>query len=84
MRLLADPDNADHGIQKIIHDHAPTSYIAQRRINLLPNVGEGGTRAGVHSRHASIADGGEKHRNHGDENRGHNVAPAAVTEDAEY
>jgi hypothetical protein len=82
--LLANPDNADHRIQEIIHHHAPTRNVAQRGVDLLSNVSEGGPCAGIRSGHASIADRGEQHRDHGNENRGDYVAAPAVAEHAKH
>ena len=36
MRLLRAPDGADQRVEHVIHHHAPTSYIAGSRMDLLP------------------------------------------------
>src|SRR6202040_2703891 len=33
--LLAAPDDADHGIEHVVHDHAPAGNVAERRIDFL-------------------------------------------------
>ena len=43
-------------------------------MELLADVGEGGARAGIDARHAPVAEGGEQHREHADEDRGDDVA----------
>ena len=40
----------------------------------LPDVGVSGTGARIHAGHASVADRGEKHGDHGHQNRGDHVA----------
>ena len=73
--LLADPDDADHRVEHVVHHHAPAGDVAERGIDLLADVGEGGAGARVGARHAAVADGGEQHRHHGDEDGGDDVAP---------
>ena len=84
MGLLADPDDADHRIQQVIHHHAPSGDVAERRIDLLSDVGEGGTRAGISPRHAPVTDRGEQHCHHRDQDRRDHVSVAAIAEHAEY
>src|SRR4029077_4885813 len=84
VRLLAAPDDADHGVKHVIHDHAPASDIAESGINLLPDVGECRAGTGIGTRHLAIADRGEEHGDHGDEDCGDDVAAAAVAEHAEH
>ena len=40
MRLLAAPDDADHRVEHVIHDHAPAGRVSQRRIDLLAHIGK--------------------------------------------
>src|SRR3984957_2664194 len=80
MRLLADPDNTDHGIEQVIHYHAPSCHIAQSGIDFLSYIGERRTGAGISTRHASIADCGKEHGDNGDEDWGHHVSAAAIAE----
>jgi hypothetical protein len=82
--LLADPDDADHGIEQVVHDHAPAGYVSERRIDLLSDVSEGGSSAGVGARHAPVADGREEHGHHRDEDRGDDMPVSAIAEYAEH
>ena len=61
VRLLADPDDADHRIEHVVHHHAPSGDVAERGIDLLTDIGECRAGAGIGARHASVADGGEQH-----------------------
>ena len=40
VRLLADPNDANHGIEHVIHHHAPTCHVTSRRIDFLADVGK--------------------------------------------
>jgi hypothetical protein len=82
--LLAAPDNANHGVENVIHHHAPTRDVAERGIDLLSNVGEGRPGAGIGPRHAAIAESGEQHGHHGNEKRSDDVPVAAVAEYTEH
>ncbi len=84
MCLLADPDDADHGIEHVVHHHAPSRDIAERRVDLLADVSERRARAGIGTGHAAIADGGKQHGHHRNENRGDHMAMTAIAEHAEY
>ena len=84
VRLLAAPDGADHGIEQVIHYHAPAGDIAERGIDLLPHVGERGAGAGIGTRHAAIAEGGEQHGNHGNQDRGDHVPVAPIAERSKH
>ena len=59
VRLLADPDDADHGIEHVVHDHAPPRHVAEGGINFLTNISKRGARAGIGARHTAITDRGE-------------------------
>ena len=82
-RRGAAPDDADERIQKIVQEHGPSDYVAERGIELASNVRVGRTGAGIDAGHASIADRGKQHRNHGDEDRGHYMAVRFFADDAE-
>ena len=84
MRLLAAPDRADDWVEHVIHDHAPTGDITKRGVNFLADIGKRGTGAGVGARHAAIADRGEQHSDHGNQNCSHHVAAAAIAENAKH
>ena len=83
MRLLAAPHDADHGIEHVIHDHAPSGDVAEGGIDFLPDIGERRTGAGIGARHAPVTERGEEHGNHGDQQRGDDVPAAAITQYAE-
>src|SRR6516162_9532308 len=51
-------------------------------MQLAPDVGVGGTGARIDARHASVADGGEDHRDHRDEHSGDDVPLTCVGERA--
>src|ERR1700733_10891892 len=82
--LLAAPDNADHGVEDVIHHHAPASDIPERWVDLLSDVGECRAGTGISPRHPAIAERGKQHRHHGDEQSGDDMAVAAVAEHAEH
>ncbi len=82
--LLADPDDADHRIEHVVHHHAPSGDVAERGIDLLADIGEGRASAGISPRHAAIADRRKQHGHHGDQNGGDHVAMAAIAEHAEH
>ena len=84
VRLLAAPDGTDDGVEHVIHDHAPSRNVAECRIDLLADVGERRTGAGVGSRHAPIADGREQHGHHGNQDGGHDMSVPTVAEHAEH
>ena len=79
---LAAPDGADQRIQNVIHRHAPSGDVAQRGMNFPAHVGESRTGAGINTRHVAVADRGEKHGDHGDQDCGHHVAARLVVDDA--
>ena len=81
--LLADPDDADHRIQHVIHHHAPAGDIAERRIDFLANIGESRPGAGIRPRHAPIADRGKQHGDHRNQDGSDNVTVAALAQYAE-
>ncbi len=83
MRLLRAPDGADQRVEHVIHHHAPTSYIAGSRMDLLGHIGERRTRTRVGSRHAAVGNAGEEHSHHGDQDGGHHVPVPALAEHAE-
>ena len=56
--------------------------IAERGIDLLPDVGECRARAGVRPRHAAITKSCEQHGHHGDEERGDDMSVAGIAEHA--
>src|SRR6266851_6704897 len=82
MRLSRAPDHANQWIHNVIHHHAPTRHIPDRRVDLLRHIRERRPRARVRSRHPTIADGGKKHGHHGDQECGHHVAAAAIAQRA--
>lgn len=51
-------------------------------MHFLADIRISRARAGVDARHTAIADGCEQHRNHGDQNRGDNVAVRLVADHA--
>ena len=53
-------------------------------MNFLRNVGKRRARAGIRARHASVADAGEEHGDHGNQDRGDDMSVAAFGEHAEY
>ncbi len=83
MCLLAAPHDADHRVEHVIHDHAPPGDVAERGIDFLPDVSERRAGAGIGARHASVAEGGEQHGNHGDQQRGDDVAASAIAQHSE-
>ena len=82
MCLLTDPDNANHGIEHVVHYHAPPGDVAERGIDLLAYVGERGTGARIGARHPAIADGGKEHGHHGNQYRGDHVTSPAGAQHA--
>ncbi len=81
--LLRAPDRANQRIEHVIHHHAPSGDVAEPGMNFLRDVGERRTRAGIRARHAAVADAGEEHRHHRDENRGNDVPASTLAENAE-
>jgi len=79
-RCGAAPDDADDGIQDVVHEHGPADDVAEHGVELAADVGVGGAGAGIDARHASVADGGEEHGHHGDEDGGDDVAACNVTD----
>src|SRR6202795_1682879 len=53
-------------------------------MNLLAHVGVGRAGARIGASHFAVANGGEQHGHHGDENRGDHVAASCVTDYAVY
>ena len=51
-------------------------------MNFLADVGIGGSGAGVGASHLAIADGGEEHSHHGDQDGGDDVAASVIADDA--
>ena len=51
-------------------------------MDFAAHVGVGGAGAGIRARHFAVADGGEKHRDHGDEDGGDHVAACFVADHA--
>jgi len=84
VRLLAAPDGADDRIEHVIHHHAPASDVTKRGIDFLADVGEGRAGTGIGARHAAIADGGEQHCHHGDQDRRNDVPVSAVAEHTKH
>ena len=76
--LLAYPDNADHRIEHVIHHHAPTCYVAKRRIDFLPHISKCRSGAGIGPRHPPIADRGEQHRYQRDQDGCDHMAVSAA------
>ena len=70
-------------VEHVVHHHAPAGDVAEGGVDLLADVGEGGPGAGIGARHAAVADGGEQHGHHGDQDGGDDVAAAAIAEHAE-
>src|SRR5205085_12323176 len=68
------PDGANQRIQNVIHGHAPAGDVSQAGMKLAADVSKSRAGARVSARHASVADGGEKHGHHGDEDGGDYVA----------
>ena len=84
MSLLADPNDANHRIQHVIHHHAPAGHVAKRGTDFLTYISEGGTSAGICPRHAAIADRGKQHSDHRDQDGGDNVSMTALAQHAEH
>ncbi len=79
---LSAPDGADERVDHVVHGHAPAGDEAECRMDLAPDIGVRRARAGIDARHASVADGGEHHRDHADEDAGDHLSLAGVGEDA--
>src|SRR6185312_828766 len=79
----AAPHDRDEGVEHVVHEHRPTGHVAHERIELLGHVGERGTGAGVRLRHAAVTDRGKSHRNHREQDGGHDVTIRPCAEDAE-
>ena len=84
MGLLADPDNADHRIQHVIHHHAPSGNVAESGVDFLSNVSKSRSGAGIGSSHPPITDRGKQHGHHRDQDRRDHMAVAAVAQHAEH
>ena len=84
MRLLAAPDGANDGIEHVVHHHAPAGDVTECGIDFLANVSEGRAGARISARHAAIADGGEQHRHHGDQDGGNDMPASAIAEHPEH
>ena len=82
LRRRAAPNGADDRVEKVVHEHGPADNIAQQRVQFLANIRVGGTRAGIDARHAPIAEGGEQHGHHGDEDGGDHVAACNIADHA--
>ena len=80
---LTAPDDAKHWIEHVIHGHAPPSYITERRIYFLADVGERRTRTRIDPRHPAITDRRKQHCDHGKQNGGHGMTVPSTTEDSE-
>ena len=52
-------------------------------MDLATDIGVGGARAGISAGHTAIADGGEEHGDHGDEDGGDHVAMGDLADDPE-
>jgi hypothetical protein len=51
-------------------------------MQFAPHIGISRTRAGIHTRHASITHGRENHGDHGDQNRRDHMSLAGVAENS--
>src|SRR6266852_8965608 len=83
MRLSRAPDHANQWIHNVIHHHAPTRHIPNRRVDLLSHIRERRSRARIRPRHAPVTDGRKKHSHHGNQNCRNYVAPAAIAQRSE-
>src|SRR6202034_2530068 len=77
---LAADDRANQRIQDVIHHDGPAGHVAEGGIQFLANVGVGGAGRRTRAGHFSVADGGEEHGDHGDEDGGDDVAAGVVTD----
>ena len=82
-RDLAAVDRADHRVEHVVHDHAPSGDVAEARVQLLADVGECRPGAGVHARHSAVAHCRQQHGEHADQDRGDDVPACFLADDAE-
>ena len=82
LRGGAAPDRTDDGIEHVVHQHGPADDVAGERMDFFADVGVSGPGAGIDAGHPAIANGGEEHRDHGDEDGGDDVATRGVADDA--
>ena len=83
VRLLSAPDRADQRIEHVVHHHAPARHIPKPRMNFSRDVRERRTRARIRACHTPVADPGEQHRDHRDQNRRDHMSAPAIAEDTE-
>lgn len=77
---LAAPDDADDGVEDIVHQHRPADDVAELWVELLGDVAEGGARTRVDASHAPITDGGEQHGYHRDKDRGDHMSVGNIAD----
>ena len=75
---LTAPDDADDGIEEIVHQHGPSNDVTKFGIEFLGDVGESRPGAGICPRHAPIADRREQHRDHCDQDGSDDVTLATL------
>src|SRR6202046_2053917 len=64
------------------HHHRPSGDVSKREMNFLADVSVGRAGARIRARHFAVADGGEQHSYHVDQNRGDNVPASSVADNA--
>jgi len=80
----AAPDGANQRIEDIVHDQAPAGDIAEGGMDFPADIKEGRAPVGIDAGHAAIADGGEHHGHHGQQNHRDHVPPRNIVEHAEH
>ena len=78
----AAPDGTDDWIEEIVHEHGPSDDISRERMKFLGHIGEGRTCAGIYAGHATVANRGKKHRDHGNKNGGDYVTARLIADNA--
>lgn len=78
----AAPHRADDGIEQIVHQHRPADQVARDRTYLAAYVGISRACTRIHSRHPPIADGGEDHRRHSEQDRRDDMTTCNIADNA--
>ena len=79
---LAADDGADQRVEDVVHHDGPAGDVAERGFQFLADVSVGRTGGRIGAGHFAVADRGEEHGDHGDQNGGDHVAASVVADDA--
>ena len=79
----AAPDDADQRVDDVIENKTPAGDVAETGMDFLADVKESRAAVRIDARHAAVADRGEEHRDHGEQNDRDDVSARFCVEDAE-